>query len=210
MSRRERLHNLARIGHHITIARRIVIPMQLQIDKPESQLPHLPVRAAISPRPDHLLKQILGDRFAGLIMARKQIQRLPLPAPVLHDLAGQFHEIPRHRRSRQTPHLHAAQHMMQQMPELMKDRLHLAMCQQSRLVSDRRCQIAAHAPGVRLEVPRRIDARDKALHPGTVALRFARIPIRIKRSQQQLIAVVHLVIAHVTDATPARPRACFT
>ncbi len=87
---------------HIAVARGIVFAMQLQIHKSESELPHLHVRAAISARAHHLLEQIFRNRLAGLIMAREQVERLALPAPVLHDLAGQFHEIPRHGRSRQT------------------------------------------------------------------------------------------------------------
>ncbi len=62
--------------------------MQLQIHKAKPELPHLRIRPAIRARSHHLLEQILRNRAPGLIMPREQIQSLPLPAPVLHNLAG--------------------------------------------------------------------------------------------------------------------------
>ncbi len=86
-------------------------------------------------------------------MPRKQIERLAFPAPVLHDLAGQFDEVPRHGGAGQALHFHAAQHMMQQMAELMEDGFHFAMRQQRRLVADRRRQVAADTADVGLRLP---------------------------------------------------------
>jgi hypothetical protein len=104
----------------------IVIDVQRQVHEAEAQLPHLRVGAAEIARAHHLLEQIVGDRLAGLVVAREQVQRLALPAPVLHDLRGQFHEIPGHAGARQAADLHAAQQVMQQVPELVEDGGHFA------------------------------------------------------------------------------------
>jgi hypothetical protein len=37
---------------------------------------------------------VLRQRLAGLVMAGDQVQCLALPAPVLHELAGQFDGVP--------------------------------------------------------------------------------------------------------------------
>ena len=195
-------------SHHVAIARRIVFAMQLQIHKAEPKLPHLRIRAAVSAGANHLPEQILGNRLSGLVMPREEIQRLALPAPVLHDLAGQFDEIPRYGRARQAAHFNTAQHMMQQMPELMEDGFHFAMRQQRRLLADRRSEIAAHAtqsavrtrPAVSTPVMKRF-------HPGAVALRFARIPVGIKRAEQDVVLGRALRNTARPDATPARLRA---
>ena len=83
--------------------------MQHQIDEAEAELPHLRVGGAEGARALHLLEQIFGNRLAGLVVAREQIERLALPAPVLHDLRGQLDEIPRHVGAGQAAHFHAAQ-----------------------------------------------------------------------------------------------------
>ena len=140
-------------------------------------------------------------------MAREKIERRALPAPVLHDLAGQFDEIPRDRGSREAAHFDAAQHMMQQMPELVEDGLHFAMRQQRGFVADRRSQIAADAARMRLETAGSINAGDEAFHPGAVALRFARIPVGVERAHQRAVADRELRSSGRRDATRERHRA---
>jgi hypothetical protein len=82
-------------------------------------------------------------------MAREQVQRFALPAPVLHDLRGQLDEVPRHAGSRQAPHFHAAQQVMQQVAEFVEDGLGLAMREKGRLAFQRRREIAADQPQMR-------------------------------------------------------------
>ena len=153
------LQHAPRIVHRVAIALRRVARMQHQVDEAESQLPHLRVGGAESARALHLLEEILGNRLARLIVAREQIERRALPAPVLHDLRGQLDKIPRHAGAGQRADLHPAQQVMQQMAELVENRLHIAMRQQRRLAADRRAEVAADQPQMRLEAARRTGRR---------------------------------------------------
>ena len=74
---------------------------------------------------------------------------------------------------------------MQQVAELVEDRLHFAMRQQRRLVSDRRREIAADQAQVRLEAVGVGPPVMKRIHPGAAALVLARIPVGIKAAQQR-------------------------
>ena len=134
--------------------------MQRQIDDAESQLPHLRVGGAEGLRALHFLEQVFGQALAGLPVAREQVQRLALPAPVLHDLRGQLDEIPGDAGAGQAAHFDAAQQVMQQMAELMEDGFGFAMRQQRGLAVDGRRQVAADQAQVRaLSRIRRWDCR---------------------------------------------------
>src|ERR1035438_1500905 len=89
----------------------------------ETQLPHLGVGGAEGAGPFHLLEKLFRYRCAGLPVAREQVQRLAFPAPVFHDLRGQFHKIPSHAGAGQRADFHAAQQVVQQVAELVKDGL---------------------------------------------------------------------------------------
>ena len=136
--------------------------MQQQVDEAEAELPHLRVGGAEGAGALHLLKQVVGNRLAGLVVPREQVQRLALPAPVLHDLAGQLDEIPRHVGAGQRADFHAAQQVVQQVAELVEDGLHFAMRQQRGLAAHRRRQVAADQAQVRAEAVRRRTAGDQA------------------------------------------------
>src|SRR6185437_4947126 len=97
------------------------LAMQRQIHKSESKLAHLPIRGAEIARALHLLKQLFGNRFSGLPVAREQVQRIALPGPVLHDLRWQFHEIPRDAGAREATHFNMTQNVMQQMAEFVEN-----------------------------------------------------------------------------------------
>jgi len=66
----------------------------------------------------------LVDRLARLQAefenARKRAERLFLPAPVLHDLRGQLHEVPGHVGAHLMAHLDLAQAQVQQVSELVE------------------------------------------------------------------------------------------
>src|SRR5580693_3550982 len=104
--------------------------MQSQIDEPEAKLAHLGVRGAEIARVAHLVEQIAWDGLAGLVMAREKIQRLALPAPILHDLRGKLDEIPGDVRTRQAAYFHLAEAVVQQVSELVKNGLDFAVRQQ--------------------------------------------------------------------------------
>ena len=149
--------------------------------KPKPKLPHLRIGGPESPRPLHLLEQVLGHRLARLPVPREQVQRLALPAPVLHDLRRQLHEVPGHARARQAAHLHPAQQWCSRWPNSWK------------IVSTSRCVSSAGLPstgGVRLPhinprcgLPSRQVAGDERVHPGAAALVLARVPVGIEGPQ---------------------------
>ena len=60
--------------------------MQFEVEFCERELADEGGRAEIIPRRDHLVKQSVRYRLAGLMMAGEQIESLPVPAEVLHDL----------------------------------------------------------------------------------------------------------------------------
>ena len=41
-----------------------------------------------------LLEKVLGDGFAGFVVAGEEVEGFAFPAPVLHDLGGEFDEVP--------------------------------------------------------------------------------------------------------------------
>src|SRR6185312_13635587 len=87
--------------------------------------------------------------------------------------------------------------VMQQVSELVENRFDFAMREQSRLVAERRREISANAADMGLEAARRIDAGDETIHPGAVALGFAREPVGVKGAEQETAGVAHFVIADV-------------
>ena len=131
-------------------------------------------------RREHFLEQILRDRLAGLVVAREQIEGLAFPTEVLHDLRGQLDEVPRHVGACQRFHRHLAEQVVEQVAELVEDRLHLAVSEQRRLAVDRRRHVADDQPEVRLAECSPVWQR---VHPRATALRLARMPVGIERSE---------------------------
>src|SRR5437016_9502238 len=84
---------------------------------------------------------------------------------------------------------------MQQMAELVEDRLHLAVGQQRGLAAYRRRQVPADQTQVRLNAGK---SRQERVHPSSAPLVFPWKPIGVKRSQRCAISlVVNRVIAHL-------------
>src|SRR5260370_1230975 len=76
--------------------------------KSEAKLADLRVGRAKIAGALHLLEKTAGDKRAGFIVLCEQVQSLPLPAPVLHDLRRKLHEIPGYVRARQAADFHLA------------------------------------------------------------------------------------------------------
>ena len=95
--RQEVLQNPARVGNHIAVARRLgsrcAAPGR-RSRSPAGASGHWPrgtcARAFI------FRKSSSGMSSPVSIVAREQVERLALPAPVLHDLRRQLHEVPGH------------------------------------------------------------------------------------------------------------------
>ena len=130
-------------------------------------------------------------------MPGEEIEARALPRPVLHDLRGEFDEVPRDIYAIERLDFHFAKEVMEQVPKLVKDRLHLAMLEQRRLALARRCHVAAHQSQMRR--PRTIcarSARDQIVHPRPSALRLSRIPIGVKRTHVPAARIPHVVEFH--------------
>ena len=154
--------------------------MQREVDEAKAQLAHLNICTAECFCALHLLKQVFRDWLSGLVVAGEQVERFALPAPVLHDLRREFHEIPRNVGSSKATNLHAAQAVMQQMAELMEDRLHFAVRQERGVIFDRRGKVSADQTEVRFKAIRGGAPGEKRVHPCTAALVLARIPIGVE------------------------------
>src|SRR5579863_8934076 len=91
--------------------------------------------------------------------------------------------------------------MMQQMPELVKNGLDLAMREQGWAVAARRSKVSADEAGMGFQTIAECDAGDESIHPGSASLVFAREPIRIKGSDQGVVRrtalVVNLVVLYL-------------
>ena len=84
---------------------------------------------------------------------------------------------------------------MQQVPELVKDGLHLAVSQQRGLVADRRRQISADQAEMRAHAG---NPRQEGVHPGPAALVLARVEIGVERAQLRSIRfIADGVVAHL-------------
>src|SRR5581483_2094297 len=101
--------------------------------------------------------QVLRNGLAGLIVPCDEVQGFTLPAPVLHNLRWQFHEVPRYVRAALASHFGLAQPAMQQVSELVKDGLYFTMGQKSWRLANWRGQVPTDRPGMRLDIGRIVD-----------------------------------------------------
>src|SRR5580692_9781223 len=86
---------------------------------------------------------------------------------------------------------------MQQMAELVENRLHIAMREQRRLTAQRFAEVAADEAQVRLKAAVRRAAGDQRIHPGAAALVFARIPVGVESADESTVLVVDVVIGNL-------------
>ena len=66
------------------------------------------------------VQHFLRKGESRLFMTRKAFQHVRPPAPVFHELGGDFHKIPRHAGSRQGRNGNPGKHQVQQVAELME------------------------------------------------------------------------------------------
>ena len=84
-----------------------VVDVEGQVDRPEAQLPHLLPAAHEAARRHHLAVQLVRKGLARVMVGSEQLQCLPLPGPVLHELAGQLHPVPGYVQAAASAHRHA-------------------------------------------------------------------------------------------------------
>ena len=144
-----RLDDLPGVRHDVAVAARVVVLVEGQIDGGEAELPHLCVGRAVGPARTIFSIELVRDPLAGLVVRGEEIEAAPLPAPVLHDLRGQLDEVPGDVRAGEASNAHAAEAVVQQVAELVKERLDLAMREQRGLAADRRIHVGAEEPEMR-------------------------------------------------------------
>ena len=161
----------------------VVLDVEFQVHLPERELPHHHHRGLEVTRLDHPVEELVGNLLARLMVPGKQIQALTLPGPVLHDLRRELDEVPRHLRTAEQLHLDISQDVMEQVTELVKDRLDLAVGEQRRFVAYRGGHVPADQAHVGLKGTVRPVAGGNDVHPRTTALRLARVQVGIERSK---------------------------
>ena len=131
-------------------------------------------------------------------MEGKRTKEFFLDREVLHELRGQFDEVPPHIRATQTLEAGIGKHAVQRVAELMQESLHLAQCQQGRLLCRRLREIHHHTDMRAVIHPLTIDPLSTILrHPCPTLLAFTRMEIGIEHGEEGAILVKHLVSLHI-------------
>ena len=112
-------------------------------------------------------------------MAGEEIERFAVPAEVFHDLRGQFDEVPGDVGAGERFHGDLAEQAVEQVAELVENRLHLAVGEQRGLAIHRRAHVADDQAEVRLAER----AGVQRVHPRAAALGFARVPVGVERTE---------------------------
>src|SRR3954471_4632760 len=114
---------------------------------------------------------------------RQWRERIPFPAEVFHELAGQFDRIPFDTVDAGDAELFdAREQMMQAVAEFVEQRDDFVVSEERRLLlavhfADGRCEIAIKVSYRRLDAATNPPPRDRVVHPGAAALRGTRIQI---------------------------------
>ncbi len=164
---------------------RVVLQVDAEVEQGELQLPDhlhggLEVLGGL-----HALVEVLGQGRACVHMACDQVQGLPLPAPVLQELAGQLHGVPGdaadpgHRRV-----IDLGQHVVQAVAELVEQGLDLGVGQERGLAVHRGGEVADQIGDRDLVAAGRVQAVGADIHPGPAALVLAGIGIEIELPAQ--------------------------
>ena len=148
-------------------------------------------------RGEHLVEQGARQWFMGIDMPGHALQHLPLPAKILHELAGQLHRIPLHTvDARHAEVFHFSQQMMQAVAELVEQRLHFIVREQRRFITHRGRKVAIQIGDRRLDLVAQAPPRDHVVHPGTAALAVARVKIKVELADQIVIRIADVEEAH--------------
>ena len=130
------LHIAAQVGGGVGV--------QLQVNLAEAELAHEEGGGAVVAGGQHLVHQLAGHQLAALPVAGVAGNGLGLPGPVLVNLAGQLHEVPGHVAAGEGAHLHIAEHLVQQVAELVEHGFHLVVAEQGGFIAHRAAHVAAH------------------------------------------------------------------
>ena len=147
----------------------------------------------------HLVKQGPRQGFTGVYMSRHVAQHIPLPAKILHELAGQFHRVPFHAAdARDIALVDLGQQVVQAVSELMKQGRHIVMGEQRRLTVHAAGKVADQVRhrGLQLLGVWAQPARARVVHPGAAAFASAGAWVEVEVAKQ-LAGALDAVKAHV-------------
>ncbi len=105
----------------VSAGSRIEIVMQMHVEQRELELAHGLQSALEILGREHFVEQLARQRLPAIHVLGHACQHVPLPAEVLHELAGQLHRIPLDAvDARDAAMLHAREQMMQPVAELVE------------------------------------------------------------------------------------------
>ena len=156
---------------HARARRRVVLGVQAEVEQRELQLPH-----RLRCPPGTCARRAIAaarsrQRLARLDMPRDQRQHFGAPREVLHELARQLDRIPRDAVDAGDARVvHARQHVVQAVAELVEHRHDFVVRQQRGLAADRRQEVADQVGDRQRRVSAEILAADALVHPRAAAL----------------------------------------
>ena len=152
-----------------------------------------------------LSKSARGSGAPVSTCARHVRHDVPLPAEILHDLAGQLDRVPLDALdARDARDLDPGQQLVQPVAELVEDRDHLVVRERRGLAVDRRRQVAGEVGDRMLDVRAGAAAVDRVVHPRAALLVLARVHVEVELPEQRAVAVGDVEKAHARRATSAR------
>jgi hypothetical protein len=155
--------------------------VQAHVEQGELELAHELQPGLEVLRRDHLVEQRARDLLAGPGMARHVPHHVPLPAEVLHELAGQLHRVPLHAvQPRDAELVDLREQQVQAVPELVEERGDLVVREERGLAVDRTREVAREVRDRRLHARGKAAAVDRIVHPRPAALAFARIEVEVE------------------------------
>ena len=126
--------------------------MKIHVGRREKKLARIADPRIERAQRDHLLDQLVGKGFSGLIMPRDFFEHLGLPDPILKHLRGSFHKIARHPRAGKNLVFGLRQRVVHDVAKLVEKRFHLVVRQQRGSSPHRLAEIAddgGHRPDIR-------------------------------------------------------------
>ena len=155
--------------------------VQAKIEDREFQLPKHLQAGLKAPGPPHFFTQVGGQRPAAVAVPGKQRQRLGFPAPVFHELTGQFDRVPGHAiDAGDAAVVHPGQHVMQAMAEFVEQGGDFVVGQKRGFAAHGRGEVASQVGDRMLDAAGGFFAHDALIHPGPAALAGTRVQVQVK------------------------------
>ena len=143
---------------------------------------------------DDAVDELVGQRFACLIVEGERAQEIFFDSEILHKLRRQFHEIPPDICATETLETRIGKHAVQRVAKLMQESLHLTQGQQCGFVLRRFRQVHHHRDVWTDVFTFSVDILSLIFrHPRTALLAFARMEVGIEHSEERAVLIEHLV-----------------